>query len=88
LTGTKRKGRPAMYHPYLITALAEDRRRLCPCGAIADRPWVLCRKCSARIAWQRKATRKNRRAARRPARPRRFGTTVDLLQSFTKGVEN
>ena len=50
-----------MLHVYLATSLAADRRRQCPCGAVAERPHSLCRKCQARIAWRRKALRKSRR---------------------------
>lgn len=88
-----------MHHPYPIAALIEDRSRICPCGAVAERPWTLCRKCSARAAWRRKnarkttrkATQTSRRAARRlPARQRR----LPLLRAraintrATKGAEN
>jgi len=77
-----------MYHPYLMIALAEDKRRQCPCGAVAERPWTLCRKCGARAAWHRKTARTSRRAARPLARPRRFAATVYLLRIITKEVEN
>jgi hypothetical protein len=32
-------------HPILVTALAEDQRRHCPCGAITQLPYRLCRDC-------------------------------------------
>jgi hypothetical protein len=34
-------------HPILVTALAEDRRRRCPCGAVAQQRYGLCRECPA-----------------------------------------
>lgn len=49
----------------LITILAEQRRRQCPCGAVADRPVGLCRKCQNRKAWRRKTTTPHRKAGRR-----------------------
>ena len=62
-------------NPTLIAALADERRRQCPCGAVAERPDRLCRKCHARMTWRRKTTRTSRRAARRLAAhpgPRRY----------------
>jgi hypothetical protein len=53
-----------MHHPDLLAALAQDRIRQCPCGAITDRPFGLCRKCQARIAWRRKTASRRRQAAR------------------------
>lgn len=74
-----------MHHPYLLAALAEDRRRLCPCGAVAERPGALCRKCSARIAWRRKTTWTSRRTTRRrPVRER----CLSLLRGIAKGAED
>lgn len=55
-------------HPFIAIALAEDRRRFCPCGASAESARGLCRKCRARTAWRRHNTRPRRRFARR-----RFG---------------
>jgi hypothetical protein len=43
-----------MQHPDLLAALAEDKRRQCPCGAMAEEAFGLCRKCHARFAWRRK----------------------------------
>jgi hypothetical protein len=42
------------------------KQRKCQCGAIAGRSNTLCRKCRARLAWQRKVT-PSRRAIRRLA---------------------
>ena len=43
-----------MNHPILVAALAEDRRRRCPCGAVAQQPYGLCRECQAVAVWRRK----------------------------------
>jgi hypothetical protein len=67
-----------MLHAYLATALAADRRRQCPCGAVAERQNSLCRKCQARVAWRRKALRKSRHGSRRLA-TRHARTFVRLL---------
>jgi hypothetical protein len=32
-------------HPILVTALAEDQHRHCPCGAITQLPYRRCRDC-------------------------------------------
>ena len=57
-----------MDYPRLIVALADDRHRQCPCGAVAERPDRLCGKCHARMLWRRKTTRTSRRAVRRLGR--------------------
>jgi hypothetical protein len=57
-----------MHNLALIVALVEARRRQCPCGAVAERPDGLCRKCQARVAWRRKVIRTPRRANRRHTR--------------------
>lgn len=54
-----------MHNLALTVILAEQRRRQCPCGAVADRPFGLCRKCQDRSAWQRKTTTRRRKATRR-----------------------
>ena len=54
-----------MHNLALTVILAEQRRRQCPCGAVADRPFGLCRKCQDRSAWRRKATTRRRKANRR-----------------------
>ena len=83
-----------MDHPRLIDALADDARRQCPCGAVAEQPERLCRKCHARMAWRRRTTRTNRRTARRlTARQahegtRIFASALALLQAISKGVES
>lgn len=82
-----------MDHPRLIAVLADDRRRQCPCGAVAEQSERLCRKCHARMTWRRKTTRTSRRAARRLAShqahesTRIFASAMELLQIVSKGVE-
>ena len=78
-------------HPYLLTALADDRRHQCPCGAAAERTNGLCRKCQARVQWRRKTTRTPRRVARRlVARQARTGarTFAQAVRMARKGAEN
>ena len=83
-----------MDHPRLIAALADDRRRQCPCGAVAERSERLCRKCHARMTWRRKTARTSRRAARRLAAhqahegTRIFASAMALLKAIGKGVES
>ena len=36
-----------MNHPVLAATPVEDRRRRCPCGAVAQQPYGLCRQCQA-----------------------------------------
>jgi hypothetical protein len=76
---------------YLITALAGDRHRQCPCGAVAEKPHGLCRKCQHRMLWRRKTTRTSRRAARRLAvrhGARLLADAMSLLRTTGKGVES
>jgi hypothetical protein len=54
-----------MHNLDLIVTLAEQRRRQCPCGAVAERPFGCCRKCQARNAWRRKTATPRRKANRR-----------------------
>jgi hypothetical protein len=44
-------------HPNLIAALAEDRRKSCPCGGVARQLHSPCRKCRTRLAWRRHTRR-------------------------------
>jgi hypothetical protein len=81
-----------MHHPDLLAALAQDRIRQCPCGAIADRPYGLCRKCQARFAWRRKNASRRRQAARRlNGRTRNLARllvgVMSLLMTTSKGTE-
>ena len=78
-------------HPYLLAALADNRRHQCPCGAAAERPNGLCRKCQARVQWRRKTTKTPRRVARRlVARQARTGarTLAQAIRITRKGAEN
>ncbi len=54
-----------MHNLALTVILADQRRRQCPCGAVADQPFGLCRKCQDRNAWRRKASASRRKGARR-----------------------
>jgi hypothetical protein len=54
-----------MHNLALAVILADQRRRQCPCGAVADRPVGLCRKCQDRNAWRRKTTTPRRKTSRR-----------------------
>ena len=68
-----------MHNLALTVILAEQRRRQCPCGAVADRPFGLCRKCQDRNAWRRKTTSTRRKATRR-----RFGRRArNVARPFT-----
>jgi hypothetical protein len=53
-----------MHNLALTVILAEQRSRQCPCGAVADRPFGLCRKCQARNAWRRKSAAPRRKSTR------------------------
>lgn len=75
-----------MRPPDAIPILAEDKSRVCPCGAIAERPWSLCRKCSARYAWRRKVVSKNRRTARRMAK-HQARVSVRLIASALRATK-
>jgi hypothetical protein len=82
-----------MNYPRLIAALADDRHRQCPCGAVAERPDRLCRKCHARMSWRRKITRTSRGARRLTAHQAHEGTRIlasamALLQIIGRGVES
>lgn len=85
------KGVP-MHNPYLLAALAEDRRRQCPCGAMAERSFGLCRKCQARGAWRRRTTSRRRQAVRRLTGRRIRGIArllaeaMPLLPTLTTGM--
>lgn len=58
-------------HPTLVPLLTEDRhRQSCPCGAVPEHPYGLCRKCQARMTWRRRTADAPRRAARRQRRGR------------------
>ena len=82
-----------MNHPILIAALAEDRRRRCPCGAVAQQPYGLCRECQAVAVWRRETARTSRRATPNwthagTAKARLFARVASLLQIISKGAES
>ena len=82
-----------MNHPILVAALAEDRRRRCPCGAVAQQPYGLCRECQAVAAWRRETARTRRRAAPTwthagTVKARLFARVASLLQIISKGAES
>jgi hypothetical protein len=70
-----------MHNFALAVILAEQRRRQCPCGAVADRPHGLCRKCQDRNAWRRKITTSRRKTSRRG-----FARRVHDVARFLVGV--
>jgi hypothetical protein len=82
-----------MHNLALTIILAEQRRRQCPCGAVADRPLGLCRKCQDRNAWRRKTTSPRRKVARRRLshRARRvarfFADVFTLFAAVSIGME-
>jgi hypothetical protein len=49
-------------HPILITALAGDRRRRRPCGAVAQQRYGLCCECQVVTVWRPEAARTRHRA--------------------------
>lgn len=82
-----------MSHPILVTALAENRRRRCPCGAVAPLTCGPCCKCRTAAAWRHEFVRTSRFGAAGYA-PARITTTrllswiTPLLQIISKGAEN
>ena len=82
-----------MNHPILIAALVEDRRRRCPCRAVAQQPYGLCRRCQAAAIWRRETTRTSHRATPNQthagtAKAWLFARMAVLLQIISKGVES
>lgn len=78
-----------MSHPILIAALAEDRRRWCPCGAVDQLPRGLCRACRAVAASQRQAAETTRRTSRARIRSARLAVLItSLLKGFSAGAKN
>ena len=80
-----------MNHPILVAALAEDRRRRCPCGAVAQQPYGLCRECQAAAVWRCETTRTSRRGAPSwtragTSKARLFARVASLLQIIGKGA--
>ena len=82
-----------MNHPILIATLVEDRRRRCPCRAVARQSYGLCRECQAAAVWRREAGQSSRHAALRMTRTgfgraRLFARAASLLQIISKGAES
>lgn len=83
-----------MHHLAFIVALTtEQRRRQCPCGAVAERPNGICRKCQARMEWRRKTRRTTRRTNRRRTRlvrdvARNLADAMSPRRTVSKEVEN
>jgi hypothetical protein len=82
-----------MSHPILVAALAEERRRRCPCGAAAQQRDGLCRTCRA-LAVCRCETEQARRhgtpswTRARTLTARLLARVTSLLQVIGKGVES
>jgi hypothetical protein len=74
-----------MHNLALAVILADQRRRQCPCGAVADRPFGLCRKCHDRNAWRRKTTSTHRKTTHRKSARRRIGRRVHDIGEFLVG---
>ena len=80
-------------HPNLIAALAEDRCKVCPCGAVTGQPCGLCRRCLARMGWRRCTSHPSRHTVRRrsdrPARDRAwiYAVAASMLRTMGKGAK-
>ena len=82
-----------MNHPILVAALAEDRRRQCPCGAVTQEPNGMCRGCRAAAVSRHETARSSRLTASRwtpagIAKTRLFAWVASLLQIIGKGAES
>ena len=82
-----------MNHPILTATLVKDRRRRCPCGAVAQQPYGLRRECQAVAVWRREAGQSGRRATFRlthagTGKARLFARVASLLQIIGKGAES
>jgi hypothetical protein len=76
-----------MHNLALAVILADQRRCQCPCGAVAERPFGLCRKCQDRNAWRRKAISTHRKATHRKTARRRITRRVhDVVGRFLVGA--
>ena len=70
----------------LAVILADQGRRQCLCGAVADRPRGLCRKCQGRNAWRRKTTSNHRKPHRRRLAHRNRKVASFFADLFTNFV--
>ena len=82
-----------MNHQILVAALAEDRRRGCPCGAVAQQPHGLCRECQAVSVWRRETKRTSRRGDPNwtrtgTSKARLLARVASLLRIIGKRVES
>ncbi len=82
-----------MSHPILIAALAEDRRRWCPCGAAAQQRYGLCRTCRTVAVWRRETEQTRRHGTSEWTRAgtltaRFLARVASLLQIISKGSES
>jgi len=82
-----------MNHQILVAALAEDRRRRCPCGGVAQQPHGLCRECQAVAVWrcETKWTRRSGAAdgtRKGTLKARLLARVASLLQIIGKRVES
>ncbi len=80
-------------HPILITALAEDRRRRCPCGAVAQQSYGLCRACRAVAVWRQETSQTRGRAIlgwtrAKAGKARLFARVASLLQLASGKAES
>lgn len=81
-------------HPNLIAALAEDRRKTCPCGAFTDQRHGPCRRCLGRMDWRRCTSRSSRSAVHRGAGRRARGpawifvVAMSMLRTISKGAKS
>lgn len=82
-----------MSHPILITALAEDRHRWCPCGVVAQLPCGPCRECHVAATSRRETVRTSRCGGPNWARAgtmraRLVAWIMSSLQIISKGARN
>jgi hypothetical protein len=80
-------------HPILITALAEDRRRRCPCGAVAQQRYGLCHECQVTAARQDTAALTRHRAIPSSTRAkathvRFFAPVASLIRLSSRKAES
>ena len=82
-----------MNYPILVAALAEDRRRQCPCGVVSRQGYGLCRECRAAAVWRREAGQPSRRTSpglthEGTGKARLFARAASLLQIISKGPQS
>ncbi len=82
-----------MNYPILVGPLAEDSWRWCPCGAIAQQRYGLCRECQTVAVWRHETSRTMRRAIpswtrARTAKARLFTRVASLLHLISGKAES